>query len=111
MPKEIKIALEKGKLINDEWDKKNLSLLINGCINIENNLETIKTINENIEKCNSKIINISFIPDNNKEINILIDNIKKFGKIVSESKEKEEPKKLEIPPEEEEDDIDIGGLF
>ena len=87
IPKEIKISLEKGKLINDEWDKKNLSLLINACVKIENNLETIKTIHENIEKCKSKKINISFIPEEEKEMNIIIDNIKNFGKILNEGEE------------------------
>ena len=38
----IKISLERGKIIDNdnEWDNDNkLSLLINDCINIENNIE------------------------------------------------------------------------
>ena len=43
LPKKIKLSLEKGKLINKEWDNNNLNSYINDCINIENN---IKIINE-----------------------------------------------------------------
>ena len=47
--------LEKGKLINKEWDCNNNILIekINDCINIENNIRSFEEINENIEKYNS----------------------------------------------------------
>ena len=59
LPNEIKLSLEKGKLINNEWnnnDSDKLNLLINNCINIENNIKSIKSINESIEKYNSSKI-------------------------------------------------------
>ena len=37
-PKKIQLSLEKGKLIDKEWDKYNLYSNINDCINIENNI-------------------------------------------------------------------------
>ena len=42
LPQEIKICLEKGKKINDEWkDKDKLSSIIYDCINIENKIKYI----------------------------------------------------------------------
>ena len=38
LPKQIKLSLEKGKLINKEWEDNNLISYINDCINIENNI-------------------------------------------------------------------------
>ena len=48
LPKKIKFSLEKGKLIDKEWDNNNLSSNINDCINIEKNIKFINKINENI---------------------------------------------------------------
>ena len=39
LPKIIKLSLEKGKLINKEWDNNNLNSYIYDCINLENNIE------------------------------------------------------------------------
>jgi hypothetical protein len=54
LPKQIKISLEKGKLIDKEWDNDNLHSYINDCINIENNInqniKELKDIFEKIEK-------------------------------------------------------------
>ena len=55
----IKIALEKGKIIENDWNNNNLSLMLNDCINIENNIKDIKLINSKINKINM---------DNNNEI-------------------------------------------
>ena len=44
-PKQIKSSLEKGKLIDKEWDNINLGSYINDCINIENSIKNINTIN------------------------------------------------------------------
>ena len=44
-PKKIKLSLEKGKLIDKEWDNNNLYSYINDCINIENNIKIISKIN------------------------------------------------------------------
>ena len=55
LPNKIKISLEKGKLIDKEWDNNNkLNSLINDCINIENNIKNINKINEKIKECKSK---------------------------------------------------------
>ena len=73
----IKSSLERGKIIENEWEENNkLNILINDCINIENNLKDINIINESIPKYN-KNININFLfkydTDN------LIQTIKNFG--------------------------------
>ena len=82
LPNKIKISLEKGKIIEPEWNDNNkLNLLINDCINIENNINYYNEITENIKKIkanNNKII--KFIPEENG-INEFIAKIKVFGKI------------------------------
>ena len=62
LPNKIKLSLERGKLIENEWNDNNkLNMIINDCINIENNLKDINIINESINKYNSKNkINIQF---------------------------------------------------
>ena len=52
LPNRIKLSLEKGKLIESEWNGQDskLNSLINDCINIENNLNDIKKLNDNIKK-------------------------------------------------------------
>ena len=63
LPNKIKISLEKGRIIDKEWNDNNeLSLLINDCINIENTIIDINLINESIQKIkrnNNKKINYS----------------------------------------------------
>jgi hypothetical protein len=45
--------LEKSNVKDSDWDdKKKLNVLINNCINIENNIKDINIINEKIQKCN-----------------------------------------------------------
>jgi len=80
-PNKVSNSLEKGKSIDKEWNNNKLSLMINDCINIENNISDINKINENIKKCYSndkKEIKCS-ISEN--EINNFLVNIKEFGKI------------------------------
>ena len=57
LPKQIKSSIEKGKLIDKEWDNNNLYSYINDCINIENNIKSINIIKKNINKykTNNKI--------------------------------------------------------
>ena len=63
LPKQIKISLEKGKLIDKEWDNNNLYSYINDAIKIENHINNINKINENINKCNkNNKIKIDFSP-------------------------------------------------
>jgi len=81
LPKQIKLSLEKGKLIDKEWDNNNIYSYINDCINIENNIKIINKINERIK--NYKINNkqkIKFIQKDSK-LNDFLDKIKSFGKI------------------------------
>ena len=58
LPNKIKISLEKGKLIDKEDNKKdnNLSLLINNCIILENNIKEFNLINENIKNAIIQLI-------------------------------------------------------
>ena len=79
-PYKIQLSLEKGRKINDEWEKNNLSSLINDCIIIEENINDINKINENIQKYNSFNAKIIFEPEEN-EINKFLEKIKIFGSI------------------------------
>ena len=79
MPEKIKIFLEKGKSIDKEYNDDNLILLINDCINIENNIKHIKIIEENINKSiNLQNSNINFYPKEEK-MNDFLESIKTFG--------------------------------
>ena len=80
LPNKIKISLEKGKEIENNWDNNKIPLLINNCINIENNIKKIKLINENIGKINNSKIDIKFHPDE-EGVNKFLDSIKTFGEI------------------------------
>ena len=81
LPKKIKLSLEKGKLIDKEWDNINLFSYINDCINIENNIKDINIINENINKFQSnKTIKIGFFPKE-APLNYFLETLKSFGKI------------------------------
>ena len=63
LPKKIKSSLEKGKLIDKDWDNNNLISCINDCINIEKNIKDINNINESIKICNiNNKIKIKFSP-------------------------------------------------
>ena len=80
LPDKIKLSLNKGKLIEKEKDYK-LNVLINDCINIENNLKDINIIQKNITNFNnSKNYEIKFEPEE-EGINRLLNEIKSFGKI------------------------------
>ena len=85
LPNKIKISLEKGKIIDNEWNKNNkINSLINDCINIENNIKIIKDINESLKKCKSIKSKIKFFPEDiGVENNELFTVIKNFGKISS----------------------------
>ena len=85
LPNKIKISLEKGKEVENNWNNNTLPLLINNCINIENNIKNIKLLNENIGKINNSKIDIKFYPQE-KGINKLLEDIKIFGKVNSKKK-------------------------
>jgi len=48
LPKQIKLSLEKGKLMDKELDNINLYSYINDCIILENSIKDINIINENM---------------------------------------------------------------
>jgi len=79
----LKISLEKGKLINNEWNEDNkLSSIINDCINIEDNIKNINIINDNIKKCKlNKDVEIQFNIENEYFDNY-IKSIKLLGHIL-----------------------------
>ncbi len=80
MPNNIKLSLEKGKKIDGEWKNDNLKSIINDCINIEKNIESINEINEKIKKFNNFNIDIklNFAESQNNEI---LEKIKIFGNL------------------------------
>jgi len=82
---QIKINLNKGKLIDNEWnDNSKLNSIIHGCINIENNIKDINEINDKIKKGNSIDTEAKFISED--EINKFLELIKNFGKIICKNK-------------------------
>ena len=63
LPEKINKSLEQGKIIQNDVDKYKLSLLINDCLNIEDNILNINKINKSIKKFKS-IQNLKyFIPN------------------------------------------------
>ena len=76
LPNKIASSLEKGKLINKEWKNNRKNVLINDCLNIENNIISIKKIKNN----NNLDYDIQFNYENN-DIYKLIEEISKLGKI------------------------------
>ena len=87
MKNNIKINLDKGKLIENKWNKKSdtLNYYINECIKIENNIKIIKTMNEHINKFNSMDIILDFTPKLDESFKI-IEEIKNFGEITIQKK-------------------------
>ena len=80
LPNKIKLSLEKGNKIEKEYDDNKLSLFINDCINIENNIKELNTLKEKIEKCKELVdVKINFVEENGEEVKSLIQNINKFG--------------------------------
>ena len=81
LPNKIKISLEKGKMIINNWNEKNILSNINDCFVIENNVETIKKLNNKIRKDYSNLkLDIALISDE-KDLNNLLENIKSIIKI------------------------------
>ena len=66
LSKEIKLSLEKAKILNNEWNNNDtLSYVISNCINIENNITKINTFEDNMKK---------FERDKNKNIEFIIED-------------------------------------
>ena len=82
LPNDIKLSLEKGKIIMKNENNNELIEVINDCLYVENNIKKINLTNTNIEKCkNSSKINFKFLPEKEEDINIIIKTIKSFGSI------------------------------
>ena len=80
LPNRIKVSLEKGKLINKEFNDKELNSIINDCINIENNIDDINKIYQCMKKYESSQNNIDFF-QNLADIQRLNEFINSFGYI------------------------------
>ena len=80
LPTKIKESLDKGNLINKQWNNNKLNSSINDCLNIENNIKIINKINDRVKKCNSIKSEIYFYPKDN-EINKLLESLQNFGDI------------------------------
>ena len=81
LPNKIEMSLQKGKIINDNWNDQNkINSLINDCINIENNIKYINDLNQIMRKYKSINLNVEFIPEK-KGISSLLKTIKTFGGI------------------------------
>ena len=80
LPFKIKESLEKGKIVDNDWnDNHKLSLIINNCINIEDNIKNLIIINDNIKKCklnNNKNITLDI---EDEYLDTFIKTIKSFG--------------------------------
>ena len=76
----MKLSLEKGKIIEQNWKNNNLNSLIYDCLNIENNINEINKINMSLKQFNSNWNEINFIYGEN-DINQIFANIINFGKI------------------------------
>ena len=86
IPAQIKDLLEKGKLLDNEWNINNKDIIdrINDCINIENNIKNTIEINDNIEKYNLKKLSITFFIEES-QLKILEETITMFGEIGDEN--------------------------
>ena len=81
LPNKIKKFLEKGKVINNNWNENNLAQKINDCINIEDNIKIIKLTKEKMDEYKNNKMNFEFKVDDN-----LFDTIKNYGNILDYNK-------------------------
>ena len=93
-PNKISILLKQGKSTIDQWkNEKELSLLINNCINIEKNLMKINNIEQNLKKSKGAMSSeIKFSPSE-YEFEDFISILTTFGKIFKEKKGENEENK------------------
>ena len=84
LPDKIKKAIEIQNNIDEkDWNNENkLSLLINNCINFENNVKDINNIKDKINKIKSiNNLKIQFFPKEKNKIDLFLEKIQNFGKI------------------------------
>ena len=88
LPNKIKVCLEKCKKIENKWNNNDeTNSFINDCINIENNINAINFINKHLKNINNtNNLEINFIPEEDNEINELLEIIKTFGKLYENNK-------------------------
>ena len=80
----IQTSLMKGKIKDDDWkDNNKLIILINDCIEIENNTKEINSIYSIIKKAKLIDFKYNFIPEE-KGLNDFLEKIKSFGTIQNE---------------------------
>ena len=79
LPYKINASLKNGKIIDKDWNDNQLNLMINICINIENNIKDINNLFESFKKYNIKK-EIKFSPDEG-ELKTFVESIKSFGNI------------------------------
>ena len=75
LPNKVNVLLEKGKLIEKEWNEEKIISIINDCINIENSIQDINSINEKIKNWKKDGIKINYFF---KEDNSLLEKIKNY---------------------------------
>jgi hypothetical protein len=81
LPKKMNSSLEKGKIVNNEWDNDNkLNYIIFNCVNIENNIKEINEINDCIKRYRTTNRQIKFFPEE-EEFNKNLKKVETFGEI------------------------------
>ena len=82
LPNKIKSSLDKGKLIDNEWNDNNkLIFNINICINIENSIKNLNLIDEKIKQSKSEQEKNNEFYMEQESYDNLIKIIKSFGEI------------------------------
>ena len=76
IPDKVKISLEKGKILEKNWNEKTLNESLYNCLNIENSIKLINELEEKIKINNLNHLNLNF-DFNEKDI---INNISKILK-------------------------------
>ena len=85
LPKKIKELIEKGKLIEKEWNNNSLNSIINDCISIENNIKSIKNLSDNLNKYKEMENNQLFFKLDDNDLKDIVDMIKSFGALSDNS--------------------------
>ena len=75
LPNKVNVSLEKGKLIEKEWNEEKIISIINDCINIENSIQDINSINEKIKNWKNEGIKNNYFF---KEDNSLLEKINNY---------------------------------
>ena len=82
LPNKIKISLEIGKKLNEDWNENNLCANINECINVEKNIKDLDILKNNFDKMHSNIKKEIIFDLDEKKINEFLEEIKNLGNIM-----------------------------